>query len=877
MKRFILSIASLLIVSAAALANPITPRQAQQIAKSLFERSPLRSSAPITLSYTRTSQSAAATLRSTAAGAAQNYYYVFNRGNNEGFAIIAADDRAPEVLAYSYKGHLDLNRIPTDAAWFILRYDTAMAQILSGTDRASAALQNEKIIGSPIAPLLDKEGIAWNQGAPFNDKCPTFGGGNRKAYTGCVATALSQILRFHKFPKQAKGSVSYTDRRIERSMTLGQQPYDWANMLPHYDNDGKNATVEQRNAVAQLMVEVGFATKMSYAATSDGASATFNQYVPDALRKHFNCSNSVHAINRYSVSDDVWKQTIYKELQANRPVFYGGKAETTNGGHAFVCDGYDANGLFHFNWGWGGLANGYYRLDVLKPSLLGIGAGIGNYSGLETIVVGIQEKTSESEPFYYPKPDLVVRYKNNNGTRFDAQFKMLNASTETLTGQTKVVLVKGNKPSGAVVKTLQEPQSYTMELYNDPQPINITVQAQGLEDGTYAVTPLWKTNGDSDFRIMNTVLDEPQYIVVNVTGGRFSKVDYDTPLDDIALVANSFQSDLNAYGKSTFSVELKNSSSRLYYGMVKYSYTIQNSGSFTINKEPILKLIQLPGNSTTRVTFEIDQFDCAAGKKATFHLVLPTLNAQTPTSFLGFTSDRLNNPVEVGEGTCKAASSYTLPTYVASCNVPQGQPIVYNTALKDPCTAQFTIKNLGTAGQERLLVAVLYYTYSNKEQKLLSDNEEALPIEAGSSFTFTPKFDKGSLRDLITLKATNLYIRVYAAKKNKDQYILDAYTPIMGDAYRTLELVKKQSVEQPHGTQKSICYPNPADSYTVINCGEGTTSVDLFNLNGTHIATYNPRGAHQIKLDTSRLPEGTYLVGVRQGSSVSTVKLQIQH
>lgn len=856
-------------------ANPITPEQAKQIAFKQLQNSAVRSAAPLQLSYTRTTK-AAPSLRSAGGASSENLYYIFNRGEKDGFVIVAADDRAPAVLAYSDAGHFDMDNLPEQAAWFITRYDNAMSQIISGAVAKGTLLRAGKIYGEPVSPLLDIEGIKWDQGSPYNDACPFFGGGQR-AYTGCVATALAQILRFHKFPAISKGSITYNDGITTRSMTFGKKPYDWKNMLPEYKKYGVGATQAQKDAVAQLMVEVGFATRMVYAIDNFGSSGTQTQYLPQALVEHFNCSPSVRLMNRYSYPDDEFKSTIYNELKNNRPVFYSGKAENAGGGHAFVCDGYSKDGLFHFNWGWGGVANGYFRLESLSPELLGTGAGNGYYSGCETIVVNIKEKKSDSEPVYYAKPDAAVRFKQNNDkTVLPVSFYLINASAATLTGDLTIALVNGENPLGTINRELQPARNISYPLYHEPV-YNVTATSTGLADGTYCITALWKPKGDTQYRLMETMLDEPLYVIVKVQGGQFTDVKYDTPLDDISVVEDSFNSDLNAFSDSWVSVKLKNSGTRLYYGLVKLFYQYSNKANYTLEQGVTYQMVVIPGNTTSEFKFNIPNLDCPSDKKVTFKMELPTLNKEKPTSIVGYTTTRLNNTVRIGRATPKAVTQYNKPTYVATSNVANKQPAYFNLASPTPCNATFTITNMGTKGVNRQLIGVLSYKSGNNTFSIPSQNIDNMPYQAGASIQFTPMFSQMELERLKKANVGECLLSVKNVFKYGKKYKYDEENPIMGDHFRKLYIIEDAATGNVQLVNEGSCYPNPANAQTTVTYGAGVTSIDLFDLNGVMRASYSPNADGKTVIDTSMLENGNYVISLRSGNSAQAVMLQVAH
>lgn len=314
----------------------------------------------------------------TARSKAGDCFYILNAGTDGGYTIVAADDRIPEVLGYSENGFFDPNRIPDNMKWWLNEYKRQIEFFLQKEDWVNgnfAKLPEFK----EIKPLLTSQ---WNQSAPFNNMCPM--DGSKRSVTGCVATAMAQVMRHHQWPVNPIGQAN--------GVTFTGTTLDWANMLDVYES-GKYSQ-EQANAVALLMRQCGASVSMMYSSSASGA------YSPDvvpALYTYFDYNKAIKYLlrNYYSLTD--WSKIIHAELAENRPVYYSGQA--TDGGHAFVCDGYQGNGYFHFNWGWGGYQDGYFRLYALNPDSGGIGSYEGGYNSHQAILTGVRKSTANDGPY----------------------------------------------------------------------------------------------------------------------------------------------------------------------------------------------------------------------------------------------------------------------------------------------------------------------------------------------------------------------------------------------------------------------------------------------------------------------------------------------
>lgn len=311
-------------------------------------------------------------------------YYAINRGSAKGFVIVAATDNFPsEVLGYSDAGTIDTLAMPANMKWLLAQYDA-----LSETSSVSASTRSTS--RAAISPLLT---CYWDQDSPFWRYCPTYY--NDTCYTGCVATAIAQIMYHHKWPKQGTGSVSYTiDIDGEESRTLtkdfSQSTYDWDSMLDYYSSA---SSTQAGNAVAQLMADVGYASKMVYGTESSG---TYSYNAALALVNYFGYDKTVRLAPRDYYTHDEWDDLLYGELSASRPIYFSGYDKYFTSGHAFVIDGYD-DGYYHVNWGWSGVSNGYFLITDLTPTVQGAGGSGAGFSYGGHAIVGIQPPVDGSE------------------------------------------------------------------------------------------------------------------------------------------------------------------------------------------------------------------------------------------------------------------------------------------------------------------------------------------------------------------------------------------------------------------------------------------------------------------------------------------------
>ena len=260
----------------------------------------------------------------------------------KGFVIVSALN---EVLAYSYESSFpSLDSLPAQIAYWIELYNTQTDYLIKHPGQARHELKSQQ----SVEPLLSSQ---WAQDCYYNEACPIDTSGPcQHVMAGCVAVTMAQIMYYHKCPMVGNGSTSYNCPSYGTlSADFGQTFYQWDDMEDHLD--GSNTSV------AQLISHCGISVKMHYGPNASGAQ---NDDALSAFRQFFRFPVAAMA-KRLECTDEEWIALIKENLDEGLPVYYAGTSD--KGGHAFVCDGYDSNGLFHFNFGWNGGADGYYSLS----------------------------------------------------------------------------------------------------------------------------------------------------------------------------------------------------------------------------------------------------------------------------------------------------------------------------------------------------------------------------------------------------------------------------------------------------------------------------------------------------------------------------------
>lgn len=295
----------------------------------------------------------------------QQAFYVINDEANNRFVIVSADERMYKILGYSYNGCFDTETTPSALLEILEEYNGNYNSLLEDTRQMSSE-QQESITYPEIEPLIKSK---WGQSAPYYDQCPyDYATSNQHpCVTGCVATALAQVMNYYKYPSQAHGFHSYTtDFGTNLAINYDTLQLDWDKIkdtyVYYYDESGKmqqasERSLEEQSEVAKLMLACGVAVSMDYGVSSSGAKS---KELCHALITHFGYNPNILYKEKGYFTDEEWDSLIIKELNARHPILYAG----FNGwfGHQFILDGCNTAGMYHFNFGWSGSSDGYYRL-----------------------------------------------------------------------------------------------------------------------------------------------------------------------------------------------------------------------------------------------------------------------------------------------------------------------------------------------------------------------------------------------------------------------------------------------------------------------------------------------------------------------------------
>lgn len=493
-------------------AKQVTVEQALKVAQTIYQSGKqLRSTPSFDLIHTQKSENSA--LRNSSLSG--NLYYIFNVSDDGGFVIVAADDVVSPIIAYSEQGSYVIENQPENLRWWMKGIANGIEETIKKGQEADSEVSKEwetllsgSIVNSRngeegVKPLLSSE---WSQSEPFNKLAPVVE--NYKTPTGCVATAMAQVMNYYKYPDRGtqptKEYVTRTRKIPMPSVDITKHYYDWDNMINVYAYNVPYTEV-QANAVAQLMYDCGLSVEMDY---DLGGSGAFSSDVDDALIKYFGYDESMKYIYRSQYTQEAWMDSIKENLHNKRPVYYSGR--TLNSGHAFICDGYrtfNNQTLIHFNWGWGRGNHGYYSID-----------NTGGYSYSHAILSGIKPaKTSATNLLVMTKDLKIDAYPSSVTVGQEIEVSaILMAKTENyqstgkFEGQYKIVVTEKN----GVIITETEPENISFKGIN-----HIKGKCRVVKEGNHWLKIYYKVNNNGSWQLVgkanSNIINE---IELNISG-----------------------------------------------------------------------------------------------------------------------------------------------------------------------------------------------------------------------------------------------------------------------------------------------------------------------------------------------------------------------
>ena len=371
------------------------------------------------------------------------YVFAYTTGA-PGYVVVSADTRLPEVLAYSTTGHFRTDGMPES----VRAYFQSFVEKMKNTPESFTAKRRVRgrlfanSTSPSVEPLLG--GIAFSQREPFNNACPLING--TRAVTGCVATAMAQIMKYHQHPNKMKGSnISYTTSGVTVNWNPSTTTFDWTKIKERYTNYVPDYTDAEAAEVAKLLAACGASVRMSYGTEASGASTVA---AAEALINNFSYDPSIEILSPSFFSEADWHTRIQAELMSHRPILVSGTSDVGSG-HAFIIDGFrfdQSTPYYHVNWGWNGSDNAYFLIDNMRPSEAGTGGYNENYSHSYELYFGIQPENNTDEGIALSSSYTVDNstYSAGSTIRFSIS-QLKNISAASFAGNVKAYACNGSR------------------------------------------------------------------------------------------------------------------------------------------------------------------------------------------------------------------------------------------------------------------------------------------------------------------------------------------------------------------------------------------------------------------------------------------------
>ncbi len=661
--------------------------------------------------------------------AARDYLHVFNIDGG-GYIIVSGDDRTEEILGYSTTGTFDANNIPENMRAFLQEYADGIQAL--DDDQVTSATPNKVKHGyqsmrapsraarTSVSPLM---ATLWDQGSPYDQYCPEYK--ENKAATGCVATAMAQVMGYHRWPNATTTKIpAFTTetRELFLSAIPAGTAIDWSNIKNYYgwynkDGNWKEETYNttQASAVAKLMQLCGYSVQMDYYCDDLGQSGAVASNCIAALVKYFDYEESTCKwIKRENYSYTDWQDMIYAELKGKRPVLYSGQSE--GGGHAFVCDGYDSDDFFHINWGWAGMSNGFFRLRLLNPDDQGVGGsstteGFGMGQG-----AGIGIKPNDGTGTYVEKMSVYdITYSETTYNRISSTDNFaLSGVTYYIINNTgknqnfdiavRILDKNGNKVEdlGPIMSNRTLSNGYYTWSSNIPS------FGAGYANGNYKMVFIGRKTGDTEWYLCENA--EIKSLDFTISGNTL------TVAAPILECSHTEEGELAAYSDITIKLNVKNTGTKGFRSDLYYN--INNSEDWRaagfVDAEPgetDVVEIKFTPTSSGNYTFTFGGIDYS------FVLAIGTGDLTIPD----------------------LSGTYNYATPAISYDSSQNIYYVDGTST----TVNFTVTNNGNGVyNDNIVFNFWYYSISDSKWKYYKEDVQAISLAAGGSQNLNVTIDK---------------------------------------------------------------------------------------------------------------------------------------
>ncbi|MGP1447805.1 MAG: C10 family peptidase [Candidatus Limimorpha sp.] len=801
------------------------------------------------------------------------YYYIFNVGR-EGFVIVSGEDTHRPIIGYSEESSFDANNVPDGLQFCLDELQENMSRSKAGkaaSDPMTVAEWQSVLSNGTLIPRNRGCGSGilmpqkWNQTYPYNKFCPeqsaSWASGGH-AVTGCVATAMAQIMAYWKHPLQGQGTHSYTPPMYPtQTVNFGTTTYDWDNTVDFLNS---NSTPEEIDAVALLSWHCGVAVNMGYDTDGTGSGA-YSEDVPGAIYQYFKYSSHAQLSNRNSFTYDAWRDKLKESFDMGWPLFYYGRT-TQNAGHAFVCDGYNSEDLFHYNWGWGGSGDGWFDFDGMEYA---------THQGAIFNFVPID--TYNNAPMAPTNLNVVAAPNNQLSTTITWTNPSKTLDNTTISTIDQIVV----KRDGEIIHTENNVAGGANMTYVDnsvPRFDKFEYEVYAVQNGAHGKTVKteifvgpscnwtiimqttsfqgWRGGSIRIFNAAGSLVDK-----VTTTGSAPSTATVDMPLGNVSFVWAPPAAVGDSVENMTFII--KNSEGASVYSYSGSSNNLVAGVFFTANNGC--------GNSGT----------CAVPSN-----LVATTNSGNANQ-ITITWEAAGTP-EYGYNLYRDGLLYHLitegTTFVDE-NVPLGGHCYSMKALCNSGEGDMSNESCATAGEGCNAPRNLDYekTGTTFKTKLLWEKPE--PSDGLSGFFIFRKAEGGeyqriklvganttSYTDNSSLQEGFYYYKVYAYYGGIDCTSAPANSKYQPNVFYLRVYYSPTSVNETETAQVEM-YPNPAKQSFTIE-GEGLLHVSVFNLLGQNVFQSECNGNKSI-VNLGNVENGMYVVRIRTNNGEVTKRITV--
>ena len=772
MKKFFVILS--LFVATTVLAGPVSKEQARQLAADFVKTRPAAAASKAAGNVTQQADALSlVTLSQNRQEAMAAPFYIFNIGERQGFVIVSGDDRTASVLGYSDEGCIDPERMPENLRYWLDDYaqqlktlaqmdDTQAQNCLRAPSRAAVKTRNS------IAPLITTK---WDQATPYWNECPQFmisedeADGYELAYTGCVATAMSQIMYFYKQPAAIEHEIpAYTftygnglgDYGTATMAALEPTTFDWEHMRETYTGAEDEVYT---SAVAHLMFYVGCSVKMQYGTSASGA---YTDDIPKGFAL-FGYGSKIAFRNDYT--QQTWEDLVYSELATGRPMIYNGTAGS-GGGHSFICDGFEYGDYFHINWGWGGMGNGFFQLSIMNPSASGIGGSSSSegYNMKQNIIYNIlpdtatpeggssegeevepmltvtaisgdtyefKDRTNSSKPFYIQDSRKVkVSYSDHSGQPGKYKYKIALALLNPADGTFEVM---HNSESNTYLTVTTSALGQTTTFGKDLKPSNgdysRLIPFGAGKVGDYRIVSVFQAENTSEWKLMEKA---DRYYVEITLDDQTTSVPVYHPQFKLQTTNFVFDGASKVGQKEQIHVTIKNSGSDSFFGDLYLDFGGQQIDEAS-NYTSLIQAEVLAGQETV-VTFNVTP--ATSGTKSVSVMLVDPQSASFKT---------------IGTGTVTIAESQEaemdLTVEIEATNAVENDDAnTHGTIYDSSVRFRATITNHSNVEYNKYVLAPLFIVKRNDDGSIgggsmVTYKQQTVSIPAGGSATYYFDFD----------------------------------------------------------------------------------------------------------------------------------------